>query len=45
LAKRYCLKRLIYMERYQRIADAIQRQSNMKHWPSAWKARLILEDE
>jgi putative endonuclease len=31
------------MERYERIADAIQRESNMKDWPRAWKARLILE--
>jgi len=31
------------MEFYERIADAIQRESNVKHWPRAWKARLILE--
>jgi hypothetical protein len=31
------------MERYERITDAIQRESNMKHWPRAWKARLILD--
>ena len=41
--KRYGLKRLVYMEFYGRIADAIQRESNVKHWPRAWKARLILE--
>jgi putative endonuclease len=41
--KRYGLKRLVYMERYERIADAIQRESNIKHWPRAWKVRLILE--
>jgi putative endonuclease len=41
--KRYGLKRLVYMERYERIADAIQRESNIKHWPRAWKARLILD--
>ena len=41
--KRYGLKRLVYMEFYERIADAIQRESNIKHWPRAWKARLILE--
>ena len=22
--------------------DAIQREKNMKHWPRAWKVRLIL---
>jgi putative endonuclease len=42
--KRYGLKRLVYMERYERVADAIQRESNMKHWPRAWKVRLILND-
>jgi putative endonuclease len=41
--KRYGLKRLVYMERYERITDAIQREPNMKHWPRAWKVRLILE--
>src|SRR6476620_1072228 len=41
--KRYGLKRLVYMEFHERIADAIQRESNIKHWPRAWKARLILE--
>jgi putative endonuclease len=41
--KRYGLKRLVYVEFYERIADAIQRESNIKHWPRAWKARLILD--
>jgi putative endonuclease len=41
--KRYGLKRLVYTEFHERIADAIQRESNIKHWPRAWKARLILE--
>jgi putative endonuclease len=41
--KRYGLKRLVYMERYEDIANAIQRERNMKHWPRAWKVRLILE--
>ena len=31
------------MEFHERIADAIQREKNLKHWPRAWKARLILE--
>jgi putative endonuclease len=41
--KRYALKRLVYVEFHERIADAIQRESNIKHWPRAWKARLILD--
>ncbi|MDE2363655.1 MAG: GIY-YIG nuclease family protein [Hyphomicrobiales bacterium] len=41
--KRYGLKRLVYFERYDDIRDAIQRESNLKHWPRAWKVRLILD--
>jgi putative endonuclease len=41
--KRYGLKRLVYYEQYEGISDAIQREKNMKHWPRAWKARLILD--
>jgi putative endonuclease len=40
--KRYGLTRLIYFERYEDIRQAIQRESNMKHWPRTWKVRLIL---
>jgi len=40
--KRYGLKRLVYYERYDDIRHAIQREKNIKHWPRAWKARLIL---
>jgi putative endonuclease len=41
--KRYGLARLVYMERYEDIRQAIQRERNMKHWPRAWKVRLILD--
>jgi putative endonuclease len=40
--KRCGLKRLVYVEPYADIAAAIQRERNMKHWPRAWKVRLIL---
>jgi putative endonuclease len=40
---RYGLKRLVYYERYDDIRQAIQREKNMKHWPRAWKVRLILD--
>ena len=40
--KRYGLKRLVYVERHANILTAIQREKNMKHWPRAWKIRLIL---
>ena len=39
--KRYGLKCLVLTEFYDDIRDAIQRESNIKHWPRAWKVRLI----
>jgi putative endonuclease len=39
--KRYGLKRLVYFEQHDDIRAAIQREKNMKHWPHAWKVRLI----
>ena len=41
--KRYGLNRLVYTEFFEAIGDAIQREKNMKHWPRAWKVRLILD--
>lgn len=41
--KRYGLKRLVWMERHDTITAAIQREKTMKHWPRAWKLRLIAE--
>jgi putative endonuclease len=43
--KRYRLKRLVYFETFDSIANAIRREKNMKHWPRAWKVRLILRDQ
>jgi putative endonuclease len=42
-AKRYGIDRLVYFEVYDSIRDAIQREKNLKHWPRAWKTRLITE--
>jgi putative endonuclease len=39
--KQYGLKYLVYYERFEDIRDAIQREKTMKHWPRAWKVRLI----
>ena len=39
--KRYRVHRLVYFEVYDSVRDAIQREKNMKHWPRAWKTRLI----
>nr|WP_211656795.1 GIY-YIG nuclease family protein [Magnetospirillum fulvum] len=41
--KRYGLKRLVYVERYDDIATALQREKNLKHWSRAWKVALILK--
>ena len=41
--KRCGLKRLVYFERHDDIRRANQREKTMKHWPRAWKLRLILE--
>jgi putative endonuclease len=40
--RRYGTKRLVWCERHDTIIGAIQRERNMKHWPRAWKVRLIL---
>jgi putative endonuclease len=42
-AKRYGLRRLVYVERHDYIRAAIQREKNIKHRPRAWKVRLILD--
>jgi len=39
--KRYALKMLVYCEHYDDIRLAIQREKTVKHWPRAWKVRLI----
>jgi putative endonuclease len=40
-SKRHGLKHLVWFERHDDIRTAIQREKTMKHWPRAWKARLI----
>jgi putative endonuclease len=40
--RRYQLKRLVYFEAFDNIRNAIQREHNIKHWPRAWKVRLIV---
>ena len=39
--KRYGLHRLVWYEPFETIREAIQRERTMKHWPRAWKVRLI----
>ena len=41
--KRFCIDKLVYFEVYDSIYQTIQREKNMKHWPRAWKTRLIAQ--
>jgi len=38
---RHRLKMLVYFERHDTPAAAIQREKNIKHWSRAWKLELI----
>jgi putative endonuclease len=40
-SRRYYLKRLAWFEFHDEITAAIQRESNIKHWPRQWKVNLI----
>ena len=42
--KKYEIKRLVYVEHYGTAAEAIQRETTMKHWSRAWKIALIERD-
>jgi putative endonuclease len=39
----YQIDRLVHYEVYSTVRDAIQREKNIKHWPRAWKTRLIAQ--
>jgi putative endonuclease len=39
--KQHRVRRLVYYEWHDTIQSAIQREKNIKHWPRAWKVRLI----
>ena len=41
--KRFHMNRLVYFEVYATAYQAIQREKNIKHWPRAWKTRLIMQ--
>ena len=41
--KRYNLKRLVYVEPYPNIDEAIRREKAMKEWQRAWKVKRIEE--
>jgi putative endonuclease len=39
---RYKLYPLVYAEPHENMPSAIQRETNLKRWPRAWKVRLIV---
>jgi putative endonuclease len=39
--RKYSLKRLVHMEEFASISDAIYREKRLKHWNRAWKVALI----
>ena len=40
--KKHGVKTLVYYEPHDAIANAIQREKNIKHWSREWKIDLIL---
>ncbi len=40
----YGVTLLVHAEPYEEIAQAIQRERNLKHWSRAWKLALIEKD-
>ena len=40
---RYDVNSLVWYEEHRYVNNAIQRERNIKHWPRAWKVRLILD--
>ena len=42
--KRYGIDKLVYFELHSTAYQAIQREKNIKHWPRAWKTRLIAKE-
>jgi len=39
--KRYAVRRLVYVEFHETMADAILREKQIKKWRRAWKLELI----
>ena len=39
--KKYGIKILVYFEQHEDIAQAIQREKNLKRWRRAWKIDLV----
>jgi putative endonuclease len=39
--RRYSVDRLVYIEEFELVTDAIRRENTIKGWPRAWKIRTI----
>ena len=39
--KKYCLKKLLHFEEFDRSIEAIAREKQLKHWNREWKLNLI----
>jgi putative endonuclease len=44
LVKKYGIFRLVYVESYDRIEEAISREKRLKRWKRDWKIELIERD-
>ena len=42
-SKRYRVHRLVYVETFETVDRAIQREKTLKEWPRAWKLKQIEE--
>ena len=42
--KKHALHRLVWMERYATMPDAIRREKSIKRWQRAWKIQLIEQE-
>ncbi len=40
-ARKYGVRKLVWLEEFADIREAIQREKTMKEWPRAWKINLI----
>ena len=42
--RKYAVTKLVHMEAFSYVADAIAREKKLKHWPRDWKTNLIERD-
>ena len=42
--KKYAVEKLVYVEPYENVDDAIRREKQLKKWNRDWKVQLIEQD-